>query len=112
MSWIIRSRTTPISVLRFGIRRETSDLQKTRIIEFAFQRGEDGVESLDVPDLEHAGTVRSELGKRAGVSRCVSDGLFHKKVLAAFQEQGADLVVGDGGRADRRGVHELRKLLQ
>ena len=78
------------------IRREASDFEKPWVIEFAFQRGEDWVETLDVSDLEHTRTACSKLGKRAGIGRRVGDGLFHEKVLAAFQEKSADLVVGDG----------------
>ena len=61
------------------IRREASDFEKPWVIEFAFQRGEDWVETLDVSDLEHTRTACSKLGKRAGIGRRVGDRAFPRE---------------------------------
>jgi len=104
MSWIIRSSTTPMSVLRPGYAGEPVRLDEARACEFLLQCAERRVEPLDVPDLQDEPLRRGQLNELARLLGIVGDRFFHEHMLPRAKQLARDVVMRAGGRGNGGGV--------
>ena len=95
-----------------GIGREPRGLDEARMGEARLERGEHGIETLDVADLEDDAVFLREVAKFARLLRRFDEGFFHEHVLAVFEQVFGDGEVGDGGRGDGGGIDGVGELLE
>ena len=98
------------AAIRVG--RKPSDLQKTRILQLRLQCMKNGIESLHMPDLEHASLPGGRLRQFAGVRGRVGDGFFNEQMLASCEKLHARGVMSYSRRANRRGIDQTGEFLE
>ena len=74
-------------------------------IKALFELAEDGVESLDMADLEDGVVGLGEVDEELGLGVAFGDGFFDEDVAAFSEEDFADGTMVDGGDGDGGGVH-------
>src|ERR1051326_1066782 len=102
-SWIIKSRTTPMSVAR-------SD--EARMREIFFKRTEDGIKTFHVTDLQDHAAARRQISEFGGVRSVVGDRLLDQHMFAFRKQSAPDGVVRVGGRRHRRRINHSNEFIQ
>ena len=77
-----------------------------------FERGEHGIEALDVPDLEDEPALLREVAEFARLLGRLGERLLDEHMFAAFEQRFGDGEMRDGGRGHGRGVNGLGEVLQ
>ena len=94
------------------VRREPMGFDETRIGQAFFQRAQDGIETLHVPDLKDQAARGRQFRQLARVRGVVGDRFFHEQMLAVGQEFPADLEMSIRRRGNGCGVDQLRKFFE
>ena len=94
------------------IRREAGHFQEPGILQLGFKGVQNGVEALDMPDLQDASQPGGRLRQLAGVGGCVGDGFFNEQVLTLAKQIHAGRMMRHRGSANRRGIDQVGEFLQ
>jgi hypothetical protein len=105
ISWIIRSRITSTSRLRWLNTLSRWISKNSGRVSASFKRDHRRVEALQVPHLEDAPVALSGRDEPVGGFQIRRDGLLHQHVDAGFDERQGHGFVRGGGHRDNGGVH-------
>ncbi len=94
------------------IRGEAMRLDETRMREPFFERAQDGIEALDVADLEDEVTLGGQTRQRGGVVGVFRDRFLDQEMLPGFEQRAGHFEMAARGRGDRGRVHVLGEILQ
>src|SRR5207248_10090249 len=84
---------------------------EARMSKARFERTQDWIESLDVPDLKNQPIARSQLCQLSGMLRIFRDRLFHEKMFTLLQKWKRDFVMRIYRSVNRHGVDYTGKFV-
>src|SRR5712691_7433106 len=93
-------------------RREPMRLDKARMRQTRLERAQDGIEALDVPDLQNELSLRGKGRELARLQGVFGDRFLDQEMLSFLQERLRDCEMRAGRRGDRGGVDQLRKFIE
>src|SRR5215470_8522733 len=85
---------------------------KPRMRQMFFERAQDWVKPLDMPNLEDKTAERSQFRKLGGMCRVVSDRFFDQYVFALGQQSACNFVVSIGGRCHGSRVNHPAEIIK